>query len=109
MTDFGLVKVQTTGLMSISSKGTILAEWGEGARRPISHRSKVHGSYTFQIRRWQWAEAGEKELSDKLRQQIGQLPKPTRRTDLWSWAVSMLEMFNGEAQLGIWQCSIGTA
>ncbi|MCD4672306.1 MAG: tetratricopeptide repeat protein, partial [Anaerolineaceae bacterium] len=27
---------------------------------------------------------------------IGQLPKPTRRTDLWSWAVSVLEMFNGE-------------
>ena len=94
VTDFGLVKVQTKGLMSISGKGTILAEWGGGTKAYFSPEQSAAAYLSNQA--WQWAEAGEKELSDKLRQQIGQLPKPTRRTDLWSWAVSVLEMFNGK-------------
>ncbi|MCD4673016.1 MAG: serine/threonine protein kinase, partial [Anaerolineaceae bacterium] len=94
VTDFGLVKVQTKGPMSISGKGTVLAEWGGGTKAYFSPEQSAAADLSNQA--WQWAEAGEKELSDKLRQQIGQLPKPTRRTDLWSWAVSVLEMFNGE-------------
>jgi WD40 repeat protein len=94
VTDFGLVKVQTTGLISISGKGTILAEWGGGTEAYFSPEQSAAMDLSNQA--WQWAKAGEKDLSDKLREQIGQLPKPTRRTDLWSWAVSVLEMFNGE-------------
>ena len=94
VTDFGLVKVQTKGPMSISGKGTILAEWGGGTKEYFSPEQSAAVDLSNQA--WQWAEAGEKKLSDQLRQQIGQLPKPTRRTDLWSWAVSVLEMFNGK-------------
>ena len=94
VTDFGLVKAGVKGRTISSGKGTILAEWVGGTQAYFSPEQSAWVNLAGQVQ--QWAEAGEKELSDQLREQMGQLPKPTRRTDLWSWGLCVLEMFNGE-------------
>jgi WD40 repeat protein/serine/threonine protein kinase len=94
VTDFGLVKAGLKGRTISSGKGTILAEWAGGTQAYFSPEQSTWIDLASQAQ--QWAEAGEKELSDKLRQQTDLLPKPTRRTDLWSWGLCVLEMFNGK-------------
>jgi WD40 repeat protein/serine/threonine protein kinase len=106
VTDFGLVKGRMSGRTIFSGTGTILAEWSGGTQAYFSPEQSTWIELAGQAQ--QWAEAGEKELSDKLLEQIRQLPKPTRRTDLWSWGVCVLEIFNGE-RTGLYGSAAGEA
>ena len=94
VTDFGLVKAGAKGRTISSGKGTMLAEWSGGTQAYFSPEQSAWVNLAGQAQ--QWADAGEKELSDKLLEQMEILPKPTRRTDLWSWGLCVLEMFNGK-------------
>ena len=79
VTDFGLANAKgAAGPKPQGGEGTLNATWGGMTREYCSPE---------QVQIAQMAEAGE------LRENW---PKLTRRTDIWSWAATVLEMFMGE-------------
>ena len=78
VTDFGLARARAIHQEQDGREGTIMATWG--GMTPAYCSPEQAGIGTM-------ARAGVPEQ---------QRPKLTRQTDIWSWAVSVLEMFVGE-------------
>jgi serine/threonine protein kinase len=81
VTDFGLAGAKAVALEEHEQRpqeGTILATWGGMTPAYCSPE--------------QAEDAGKKAAGTPQ----ASLPKLTRRTDVWSWAASVLEMFLGE-------------
>ncbi len=96
VTDFGLAGAKAVAFDAKEQRpveATLLATWGGMTPAYCSPEQ---------------AEIAARMMAGRPREQ---LPKLTRRTDVWSWAVSVLEMFLGERPGGkgkspTWPCSV---